>query len=207
MELYLDQVGSLLSGPYSVGDVVVKLQPPSNTGLRSVSLLDLEKEGTTIDPDVPISAADARPTPAPAKVVAKVADAPGATLSAQPSKVPEDSAGKRADVVVAETREGSARAEAALMGEDAQGDGQYRFDELGGILLRCPINFQGPDIDPYLPWVREVDVATMMATLSHEIEFGSAGVPLLSQGTSLAVKGQQLEKEFFDIKGISVCFL
>jgi len=207
MELYLDQFGSLLLGPDSVVDVVVKLHPPSNTGLRSVSLLDLEEEGTTIDPDVPISAADARPTPAPAKVVAKVADAPGATLSAQTSKVPEDSAGERADVIAVETREGSARAEAALMGEDAQGDGQYRFDELGGILLPCPINFQGPDIDPYLPWVREVDVATMMATLSHEIEFGFAGVPLPSQGTSSGVKGQHLEKEFFDIEGISVCFL
>ena len=34
MELYLDQFGSLLLGPDSVGDVVVKLHPPSNTGLR-----------------------------------------------------------------------------------------------------------------------------------------------------------------------------
>ena len=93
------------------------------------------------------------------------------------------------------------------MGEDAQGDEQDRFDELGGILLPRPIKFQGPDIDPYLPWVREVDVATMMVTLSHEIEFGSAGVPLPSRGTSSAVEGQQLEKEFFDIKGISICFL
>ena len=45
MELYLDQFGSLLSGPDSVGDVVVKLHPSSGAGLRSVSLLDLEDEG------------------------------------------------------------------------------------------------------------------------------------------------------------------
>ena len=92
------------------------------------------------------------------------------------------------------------------MGEDAQGDEQDRFDELGGILLPRPIKFQGPDIDSYLPWVREVDVATMMATLSHEIEFGSAGVPLPSQGTSSAVQEQQLENEFFDVEGILVYF-
>ena len=54
------------------------------------------------------------------------------------------------------------------------------FVTLGGILLPHPLDFQGPDIDPYLPWVREVDVATMMAMLSHEIEFGSVGVPLPS---------------------------
>ena len=42
MELYLDQFGSLHSGPDSVGDVVVNLHRSSGTGLRSVSLLDLE---------------------------------------------------------------------------------------------------------------------------------------------------------------------
>ena len=75
------------------------------------------------------------------------------------------------------------------MGDDSRDDGQYRFNDLGGVLLPRPINFQGLDIDPYLSWVREVDVATMMATLSHEIEFGSAGVPLPSQ-TASAVEGQ-----------------
>ena len=69
------------------------------------------------------------------------------------------------------------------MGDDAGDNGQHRFDELG-----------------------EVDVATLMATLSHEIEFGSAGVPLPSQGTSSAVQEQQLEKEFFDVEGILVYF-
>jgi hypothetical protein len=95
--------------------------------------------------------------------------------------------------------------EATLMGEDAQEDGQYRFNDLGGILLPRPIYFQGPDIDPYLPWVCEVDVATMIAMLSHEIEFGSAEVPLPSQ-TASAVEERQLEKELFDVEGNSVCF-
>ena len=63
MELYLDQFGSLLSGPDSIGDVVVKLHPPSGTGLRSVSLLDLEYEGTTIDPILTTPAATTGPTP------------------------------------------------------------------------------------------------------------------------------------------------
>ena len=87
-----------------------------------------------------------------------------------------------------------------LIGEDAQEDAQFRFNDLGGIFLPRPIYFQGPDIDPYLSWVREVDVATMMAMLSHEIEFGSAEVPLPSQ-TASAVEGQQLEKELFDVEG------
>ena len=39
------------------------------------------------------------------------------------------------------------------MGDDARDDGQNRFDELGGVLLPRPLDFQGPDIDPYLPWV------------------------------------------------------
>ena len=63
MELYLDQFGSLLSGPDNVRDVVVKLHPPSGTGLRSVSLLDLEYEGTTIDPILTTPAATTGPTP------------------------------------------------------------------------------------------------------------------------------------------------
>ena len=77
------------------------------------------------------------------------------------------------------------------MGDDARDDGQNRFDELGGVLLPRPLDFQGPDIDPYLPWVREVDVATMMATLNHKIEFGSAEVTLPSQ-TASGEEGQQL---------------
>ena len=88
------------------------------------------------------------------------------------------------------------------MGEDSRENGQHRFNELGGILLPRPLNFQGPDIDPYLPWIREVDVATMMAELSHEIEFGHAKVPPPSQGTSSAVGKHQLEKELFDVEGI-----
>ena len=39
------------------------------------------------------------------------------------------------------------------MGDDARDDGQNHFDELGGVLLPRPLDFQGPDIDPYLPWV------------------------------------------------------
>ena len=86
-----------------------------------------------------------------------------------------------ADVATAtETHEGFARAEAELMGDDSRDEGQYCFKDLGGILLPRPVNFQGPDIDPYLPWVCEVDVDTMMATLNHEIEFGSTEVPLPS---------------------------
>ena len=87
------------------------------------------------------------------------------------------------------------------MGDDARDDSQHRFNELGGILLPRPLDFQGPDIYPYLPWVREVDVATMMAELSHEIEVGSAKVPMPTQGASSGVD-QQLEKELFDIEGI-----
>jgi hypothetical protein len=100
MELYLDQFGSLLSGPDSVGDVVVKLYPSSGTGLRSVSLLDFEDEGATIDPIVPVGAAGAGPDHVPSKVATKVADVPAAPLSVQPSKVPESS-GERTDAAAA----------------------------------------------------------------------------------------------------------
>ena len=92
------------------------------------------------------------------------------------------------------------------MGKDTSEDGQHRFNELGRILLPRPLNFQGPDIDPYLPWIREVDVATMIAELSHEIEFGPAEVPLPSQGTSSAVGKRQLEKELFDVEGTFIYF-
>jgi len=144
------------------------------------------------------------PNPVPSKVDARVAVVPAATSSAQPSEAPGDS-GEKTDAaadIAAETHEGFARAEAGLMGDDSRDEGQYCFNDLGGILLPRPINFHGPDIDPYLPWVREVDVATMMATLNHEIEFGSAEVPLPSQTASVE-EGQQLEKELFDVEGNS----
>ena len=86
--------------------------------------------------------------------------------------------------------------------EDSRDEGQFSFNDLGGILLPRHVNFQGPDIDPYLPWVREVDVATMMATLSHEIELGSVEVSLPSQTASVE-DGQPLEKEYFDVEGNS----
>ena len=63
------------------------------------------------------------------------------------------------------------------------------------------------DIDPYLPWVREVDVATMMAELSHEIEVGAAKVPPPLGSGSLHFEECQLEKEFFDVEGIFVYFV
>ena len=59
MKLYLDQFGSLLSGADSVGEVVVKLNPSRGGGLRSVSLLDLDDEGTNVDPILPMPAANA----------------------------------------------------------------------------------------------------------------------------------------------------
>ena len=45
----------------------------------------------------------------------------------------------------------------------------------------------------------------MMVELSHEIEVGSAKVPMSLQGASLGVE-QQLEKELFDIEGTFVYF-
>jgi len=44
MELYLDQFRSLLSGPDSVGDVVVKLHQMDDAGGRLVNMLDLGDE-------------------------------------------------------------------------------------------------------------------------------------------------------------------
>jgi hypothetical protein len=192
MELYLDQFGSLLSGPDSVGDVVVMLNPSRGASLTSVSLLDFDDEGATIDPIVPVGATGTGPTPVPAKVAA----APAATADARALEA-SDKSGKKTDAAAdvaaadaaaaatAKTREGSARAAAALMDDDSREEGQFSFNDLGGILLPRPVNFQGPDIDPYLPWVHEVDVATMMATLNHEIKFGSAEVPLPSQTASI----------------------
>ena len=87
MELCLDQFGSLLSGPDSVGDVVVKLHPSSGTGLLSVSLLDLEDEGATIDPVLPTPAATVGPSPTPVEVVTKVASLAVATSIVQPSEI------------------------------------------------------------------------------------------------------------------------
>ena len=126
---------------------------------------------------MPTPAAAAKPAPAPANDAAKVASTVIATLSVQPSGVLGSAANEDAGVIAAEAFKDPVEAEEVLMGEDTREDGQHRFNELGGILLPRPLNFQGPDVDPYLPWIREVDVATMMAKLSHENEFGSAKVP------------------------------
>lgn len=39
------------------------------------------------------------------------------------------------------------------------------FTELGTILTTCCLPFQGPDIDPYLRYAVEVDVAKFMTKL------------------------------------------
>ena len=163
----------------------MKLNPSSSANLRSVSLLDFDEVGANIDPIVPVGAAGTVLNPVPSKVDVRVAVVPAATSSAQPSEAPGGS-GKKTDAAATETHEGFVRAEAGLMGDDSRDEGQYCFKDLGGILLPRPVNFQGPDIDPYLPWVCEVDVATMMAELSHEIEVGSAKAPVPLRGTSSA---------------------
>ena len=126
MELYLDQFGYLFSGPDSVGDVVVKLHPPSSTGLRSVSLLDLEDEGTIIDPVLPTPTTG--PTPAPAKVAVKVASTVIVTPSIHPSGVSEGAVNEDAGATATAAREDPVRAEEVLMGEDVCDDGQHRFN-------------------------------------------------------------------------------
>ena len=180
MELYLDQFGSLLSGQDNIGDVVVKLNPSRGVGLRSVSLLDLDDEGTTINPVLSTLGADVEPASAPARDVTKVTSTVVATPSVQPSGALGNVENEGAGAIATEAQKDPMRAAEVLMGEDTREDGHHRFNELGGILLPRPLNFQGPDIDPYLSWIREVDVATMIAELSHEIEFGPTKVPLPS---------------------------
>ena len=55
--------------------------------------------------------------------------------------------------------------------------------------------------------MREVDVATMMAELSHEIEVGAAKVPPPSGSGSSHAEERQLEKEFFGVESIFVYFV
>ena len=50
------------------------------------------------------------------------------------------------------------------------------------------------------------DVATMMAELSRVIETGAGGVPPPSSDSSSHTEACRLEKEFFDVEGISVNF-
>ena len=70
MELYLDQFGSLLSVPDSVGDVVVKLNPSKRASARSVSLIDLEEdEVVTVDPIEAMPRPEAEPAAAPEKEI------------------------------------------------------------------------------------------------------------------------------------------
>ena len=170
-------------------------------GLRSVSLLDLDDEGTTIDPVLPTP-----PTLASVRNVAKATSTDVATPSIQPLRALGIVDNEGTGAIGTEAREDSVKAAEVLMGDDAREGGHERFNELGGILLPCSLNFQGPDIDHYLPWIHEVDVATMMAELSHEIEFGPMRVPLPSQGTSSAVEKCQLEKELFDVEGTFIYF-
>jgi len=116
----------------------------------------------------------------PVKDVTKVTSTIVAAPSVQPSRVLEGIETEGAGAVDAEARRDTGGAAEALMGDDTRDEGHLRFNELGGILLPRPLNFQGPDIDPYLPRIREVEVAEMIAELSHEIEFGPTKVPLPS---------------------------
>ena len=102
MEHYLDQFGSLLSGPDSVGYVVMKLNPSSGAGLRSVSLLDFDHEGATIDPVLPAPAPTAEPTSAPAKHAAKTASTVVATPSVQTSDVLKSAETEGAGAIITE---------------------------------------------------------------------------------------------------------
>ena len=83
----------------------MKLHPSSSTGGRSVSLLDLEGEGATIDPVVPTPVAATGPTPAPMRVVAKVISTAVATLSVQPSKVLEGAVSKDTSAIATAAHE------------------------------------------------------------------------------------------------------
>jgi len=141
MELYLDQFGSLLSGLDSVGDVVVSLHRSSGTGLRSVSLLDLEDEGATIDPEVPKIVATAKQRFAPAKVVAKVTSVVGAAPVIEHSKVLESADGEKTEAVATVHQEGRVDAAMILMGDESRDGGQLHFEELGGIILPRSLDF------------------------------------------------------------------
>ena len=83
----------------------MKLHPSSGTGGRSVSLLDLEGEGATIDPVVPTLVATTGPTPTPTRVVAKVVSTAIATSSVQPSKVLEGAVSKDTGAIATVARE------------------------------------------------------------------------------------------------------
>jgi len=96
----------------------------------------------------------AKQSSAPAKVVSKVASTAGAASGIEPSKVLESVDGEKTKAVSTAPREGPVDAAEILMGDESRDGGQLRFEELAGILLPRPLDFQGPDIDPYLPWVR-----------------------------------------------------
>ena len=83
----------------------------------------------------------------------KVVNASVATSIVQPSKVVEGAGSEKTGAVATAAHKDSVRAAEVLMGDGARDDGQHHFDELGAVLLPRPLDFQGPDIDPYLPWV------------------------------------------------------
>jgi hypothetical protein len=69
-----------------------------------------------------------------------------------------------------------------------------------GTVVTRHLAFQGPDIDPYLRYAHEVDVANLMTELGGML--GSSGAEgFVQAGTSAQARGFLEELEYFDVDG------
>ena len=76
-----------------------------------------------------------------------------------------------------------------------------RFSELGTPLISRCLAFQGPDIDPYLRYAIEVDVANMVQGLEKLLDLDSSGAGTSSQAAVGAQPALPEYVENFDAEG------
>jgi hypothetical protein len=67
--------------------------------------------------------------------------------------------------------------------------------------MTCRLPFQGPDIDPYLRLVLEVDVAELMSELGGVLGGPSVSEATAQAGTSAQTRGLSEKLEDFYVEG------
>ena len=76
-----------------------------------------------------------------------------------------------------------------------------RFSELGIPLISRRLAFQGSDIDPYLRYAIQVDVATMVKELGELLGLESSKAGISSQAASKTKPALPEDVESFDVEG------
>jgi hypothetical protein len=179
IEIDVEQFGSLHADLDSVGAVILDLHRKPSAPTRMVNLVDEESDEEA--PKVPSEGISKDVEPS----LLKVRSSPTREV------MPASSFGVGGD--------GATVPKEAKLTDEAV---PRSFTELGEVLVTHHLAFQGPDIDPYLRYALEVDVANLMTELGGML--GGPGTEGSAEaGTSAQVRGFSEELEYFDDDG---CF-